>query len=77
MGHITSYPATLRQIDLSHNEITCWPSLPRIREYDPHMQCYQTNAGVFTPEVNLYDSKSTSLRSKVLKNVCRHRKHLR
>lgn len=40
MGHITSYPASLKQLDLGHNEISCWPSLPRIAASDPHLACY-------------------------------------
>lgn len=40
MGHVTSYPASLKQLDLSHNEISCWPSLPRITLSDPHLACY-------------------------------------
>lgn len=40
MGHVTSYPASLKQLDLGHNEITCWPSLPRIAASDPHLACY-------------------------------------
>ncbi|CRK89702.1 CLUMA_CG003464, isoform A [Clunio marinus] len=37
MGHITSYPSSLKQLDLGHNEISCWPSLPRIAASDPHL----------------------------------------
>lgn len=45
MGHVTSYPASLRQLDLSHNEITCWPSLPsRITTSDPHLACYNNKS---------------------------------
>lgn len=40
MGHVTSYPASLKQLDLGHNEISCWPSLPRIAAADPHLACY-------------------------------------
>lgn len=40
MGHVTSYPASLKQLDLGHNEISCWPSLPRIAASDPHLLCY-------------------------------------
>lgn len=40
MGHITSYPSSLKQLDLGHNEISCWPSLPRIAASDPHLACY-------------------------------------
>lgn len=47
MGHVTSYPASLRQLDLSHNEITCWPSLPsRIGSADPHLACYNMTSSV-------------------------------
>jgi Leucine-rich repeat (LRR) protein len=30
MSHITSYPASLKQLDLSNNQISCWPSLPQV-----------------------------------------------
>jgi Leucine-rich repeat (LRR) protein len=42
MGHVTSYPASLKQLDLGHNEISCWPSLPSlpIAASDPHLACY-------------------------------------
>jgi hypothetical protein len=35
MSHITSYPNSLKQLDLSHNKISCWPSLPQIDSTDP------------------------------------------
>lgn len=90
MGHVTSFPSTLKQLDLSHNEISCWPSLPRITESDPHLLCYSfverssldTATGDFEqasfakPSANS-NNKSTSFRSTVLKSVCRHRRHLR
>lgn len=34
MSHITSYPATLKQLDLSNNQISCWPSLPQVRFFN-------------------------------------------
>uniref|UniRef100_A0A182IMZ8 non-specific serine/threonine protein kinase n=1 Tax=Anopheles atroparvus TaxID=41427 RepID=A0A182IMZ8_ANOAO len=40
MGHVTSYPASLKQLDLGHNDISCWPSLPRLAASDPHLMCY-------------------------------------
>lgn len=40
MGHVTSYPVFLRQLDLSHNEISCWPSLVTINSGDPYLACY-------------------------------------
>ncbi|KFB52135.1 hypothetical protein ZHAS_00020459 [Anopheles sinensis] len=40
MGHVTSYPASLKQLDLGHNDISCWPSLPRLTASDPHLMCY-------------------------------------
>lgn len=85
MGHVTSYPATLKQLDLSHNEITCWPSLPSISESDPYLRCYSDQIEKCTEDdvENQHQiktskhSKSSTFRSNILKAVCRHRKHLR
>lgn len=47
MSHITSYPSSLKQLDLSHNQITCWPSLPQVEAQDvmemANVACYSTN----------------------------------
>lgn len=44
MSHITSYPSSLKQLDLSHNQITCWPSLPQVEAQDimemANVACY-------------------------------------
>lgn len=44
MSHITSYPSSLKQLDLSHNQICCWPSLPQVEGIDSMEQaltaCY-------------------------------------
>lgn len=44
MSHITSYPSSLKQLDLSHNQITCWPSLPQVEAQDvmeqANLTCY-------------------------------------
>lgn len=32
MSYITSYPSSLKQLDLSHNKISCWPSLPQVNK---------------------------------------------
>lgn len=91
MGHVTSYPASLRQLDLSHNEITCWPSLPsRLTTQDPHLVCYNiaTSSSSNSPSEDVddgiaaaasvhHENRSNSLRNAVLKSVCIHRKHLR
>ncbi|XP_054091980.1 leucine-rich repeat serine/threonine-protein kinase 1 isoform X2 [Zeugodacus cucurbitae] len=86
MGHVTSYPSTLKQLDLSHNEISCWPSLPRITtESDPHLLCYSfieqpiaASADDATSFVKpVVSGKTTTFRSTVLKSVCQHRRHLR
>jgi len=34
MSHMTSYPSSLKQLDLSHNQICCWPSLPQVEGID-------------------------------------------
>lgn len=47
MSHITSYPSSLKQLDLSHNQITCWPSLPQVEAQDvmelANIACYASN----------------------------------
>lgn len=57
MSHITSYPSSLKQLDLSHNQITVWPSLPQVEAQDnmelANLACYMS-AGNFrgkTPEI--------------------------
>lgn len=56
MSHITSYPASLKQLDLSHNQITCWPSLPQIEACDlmelAHLTCYQTQEASLKHKIN-------------------------
>lgn len=48
MSHVTSYPNSLKQLDLSHNQISVWPSLPQIETQDnmelAHLTCYVTNS---------------------------------
>ncbi|XP_063703322.1 leucine-rich repeat serine/threonine-protein kinase 1 isoform X2 [Culicoides brevitarsis] len=74
MGHVTSYPASLKQLDLGHNEISCWPSLPRIAASDPHLACYNPqetpkntpvksasgSAGSFNSELTLVKTSQSS-----------------
>lgn len=61
MGHITSYPASLKQLDLGHNEISCWPSLPRIAASDPHLACYNPQVDLTQKTAgNASKSSSTS-----------------
>ncbi|CAG9769543.1 unnamed protein product [Ceutorhynchus assimilis] len=47
MSHITSYPSSLKQLDLSHNQITVWPSLPQVEAQDnmelANLACYMEN----------------------------------
>lgn len=47
MSHITSYPSSLKQLDLSHNQITCWPSLPQVEAQDvmelANLACYSSH----------------------------------
>ncbi|KAJ1529280.1 hypothetical protein ONE63_006078 [Megalurothrips usitatus] len=43
MGYITSYPNSLKQLDLSHNQVSCWPSLPQM---DPAaLACFAPGPG--------------------------------
>ncbi|XP_058127857.1 leucine-rich repeat serine/threonine-protein kinase 1 [Anopheles ziemanni] len=79
MGHVTSYPASLKQLDLGHNDISCWPSLPRLTASDPHLMCYnpQESKKQHTGAGDGGSNSITSLRTAVLKSVCCHRRHLR
>uniref|UniRef100_A0A1B6DQ53 non-specific serine/threonine protein kinase n=1 Tax=Clastoptera arizonana TaxID=38151 RepID=A0A1B6DQ53_9HEMI len=82
MSHITSYPSSIKQLDLSHNQVCCWPSLPQIETSDPMEQaaisCYaadsssRSNKG--TPGRR---QAGRSLRTAILNNLCSHRRHLR
>ncbi|CAB3231871.1 unnamed protein product [Arctia plantaginis] len=79
MSYVTSYPTSLRQLDLSHNEITCWPSLPQVENFgstegDP-LACYCPN-----PSNNSTRSRPRSggsVRSQLLSAACPARRHLR
>ncbi|XP_069363530.1 leucine-rich repeat serine/threonine-protein kinase 1 isoform X1 [Maniola hyperantus] len=76
MSFVTSYPTSLRQLDLSHNEITCWPSLPQVENFgstegDP-LTCYCPN------KCSRSRPRSTgSVRSQLLSAACPARRHLR
>ncbi|XP_060809328.1 leucine-rich repeat serine/threonine-protein kinase 1 [Amyelois transitella] len=78
MSYVTSYPASLRQLDLSHNEITCWPSLPQVEtlgssEGDPlacHCPPPRTSA---RPRPR----SGASVRDQLLSAACAPRRHLR
>ncbi|CAB3385193.1 Hypothetical predicted protein [Cloeon dipterum] len=85
MGHVTSYPSTLKQLDLSHNQICCWPSLPQLEALDAagdmsHLNCYcpsENTKPKKTPILSGRLSSSKSLRSMILNSVCTHRRHLK
>ncbi|XP_057330472.1 leucine-rich repeat serine/threonine-protein kinase 1 [Microplitis mediator] len=81
MSHITSYPASLKQLDLSNNQISCWPSLPQVDGADVMEQattaCYCPATNIQSPMVSNNRQTTTSLRDVVLMSVCTHRRHLR
>uniref|UniRef100_T1HIN4 non-specific serine/threonine protein kinase n=1 Tax=Rhodnius prolixus TaxID=13249 RepID=T1HIN4_RHOPR len=79
MSHITSYPATIKQLELSGNQICCWMSLPQIDCLDPMEQaaisCYAPN---HTSKPNkIAPGRNRSFRSTILNSLCSHRRHLR
>ncbi|KYM96488.1 Leucine-rich repeat serine/threonine-protein kinase 1 [Cyphomyrmex costatus] len=82
MSHITSYPASLKQLDLSNNQISRWPSLPQVDSSD---SMEQANTACYCPAVNAQSPSivpgnrqtPTSMRDIVLQSVCVHRRHLR
>lgn len=57
MSYITSYPSSLKQLDLSHNKICVWPSLPQVQEGNldsveqAFISCYHQETG-FKMSVN-------------------------
>ncbi|XP_045457144.1 leucine-rich repeat serine/threonine-protein kinase 1 [Melitaea cinxia] len=76
MSYVTSYPTSLRQLDLSHNEITCWPSLPQVENFgssegDP-LACFCPSR-----EARARPRSSGSVRSQLLSAACPARRHLR
>ncbi|XP_024943937.1 leucine-rich repeat serine/threonine-protein kinase 1 isoform X2 [Cephus cinctus] len=82
MSHITSYPASLKQLDLSNNQISCWPSLPQVDDGADTMEqaataCYCPTTNVQSPIVPSNRQTIQSLRDVVLMSVCTHRRHLR
>ncbi|XP_039275893.1 leucine-rich repeat serine/threonine-protein kinase 1-like [Nilaparvata lugens] len=82
MSHITSYPSSLKQLDLSHNQVCCWPSLPQIETTDTMEQAAVT---CYAPELNAKPIKLSasarrpgrSLRTTILNSLCVHRRHFR
>ncbi|CAH0730719.1 unnamed protein product, partial [Brenthis ino] len=79
MSYVTSYPTSLRQLDLSHNEISCWPSLPQIEnvggaEGSP-LACHCAGRG---PARGAARPRSGgSVRAQLLSAACPARRHLR
>ncbi|XP_041989151.1 leucine-rich repeat serine/threonine-protein kinase 1 isoform X2 [Aricia agestis] len=76
MSYVTSYPTGLRQLDLSHNQISCWPSLPQVEKLgtsaDDPLACYcRARAGRPRPR------SGGSVRSQLLSAACPARRHLR
>ncbi|KAG5883328.1 hypothetical protein JTB14_032528 [Gonioctena quinquepunctata] len=83
MSHITSYPSSLKQLDLSHNQITVWPSLPQVEAQDnmelANLACYMSTTSFRgkTPDIVARRQSGRSVRHIVLHSVCSHRRHLR
>lgn len=59
MSHITSYPNTLKQLDLSHNQITCWPSLPQVEVANDLMEIAAISC--YSPPTNIEASLTVSI----------------
>ncbi|XP_050423466.1 leucine-rich repeat serine/threonine-protein kinase 1 [Adelges cooleyi] len=85
MSYVTSYPSSLKQLDLSHNKICVWPSLPQINLEDTspdqeNILCYRLETGQVpksTIPSKIRTSRKMSLRASILNRVCSHRRHLR
>lgn len=76
MGHVTSYPSKLRQLDLSHNQISSWSSLSAgAATLDSDYLCYGENSKASQkPHVN--SDNIAFIKYKVRRHLCRHKKHL-
>lgn len=75
MSHITTYPVSLKQLDLSHNSITVWPSLPQVETIDEHIACFgadQEKGPTAMPRIS-----GCGLRNIVLHALCTHRRHVK
>lgn len=81
MSYITSYPASLKQLDLSNNKISCWPSLPQVDGTDAMEQasiaCYCPSNSTQVQIGPGNRQPGHSFRDIVLMSVCAHRRHLR
>ncbi|KAL0267443.1 UNVERIFIED_CONTAM: hypothetical protein PYX00_009712 [Menopon gallinae] len=75
MSHVTTYPSSLKQLDLSYNTITCWPSLPQVDTVDALIMCYSPE-GSKAPKL-LSRQSGGGLRNIVLHSLCPHRRHLK
>ncbi|XP_050524105.1 leucine-rich repeat serine/threonine-protein kinase 1 isoform X2 [Daktulosphaira vitifoliae] len=85
MSYVTSYPNSLKQLDLSHNKICVWPSLPQVNleetsSDEENILCYRLETGQVpksTIPSKIRTSRRMSLRANILNKVCSHRRHLR
>jgi len=77
MSHITTYPATLKQLDLSHNNIMVWPSLPQVGGAHAHVACFAATSDAEAPVGQIPRLSGCGLRNIVLNALCTHRRHVK
>lgn len=77
MSYITTYPACLKQLDLSHNQITVWPSLPQVETVDEHISCFAAEQRGGAGSAPLPRLSGCGLRNIVLHALCTHRRHVK
>nr|XP_018906420.1 PREDICTED: leucine-rich repeat serine/threonine-protein kinase 1 isoform X2 [Bemisia tabaci] len=81
MGYITSYPSSLKQLDLSNNKVCVWPSLPQpdLLPDSSEITCYALDSSLNkSTSTKIFNGRrSQNLRTSVLNSVCPHRCHLR
>lgn len=76
MGHITSYPSSLKQLDLSYNSISKWFDLPSTEPLDPHIMCYSRES-VKGSKVLGNQSSGSGHRNALMNSLCPHRRHFK
>lgn len=74
MSYITSYPSSLKQLDLSHNKICVWPSLPQINLEEAtsdqeNLLCYRLETGQVPKSTVPSKIRTSELKERRLKIV--------
>ncbi|KAK6640323.1 hypothetical protein RUM44_012009 [Polyplax serrata] len=77
MGHITSFPCSLKQLDLSYNNISSWFDLPAYEQpFGANIVCYSCESSKVSKAVGNQPSGGGH-RNALMNSLCPHRRHLK